>query len=323
MAKFGLQMAPQFGYDYKTINQITLHAEKAGYDAIWFGDHFFLDNSSEDRNCMDTWTLLASLASITKKIRLGTLVACQSYRYPAVLAKIAATIDMISNGRLYFGIGAGWKEMEYNAYGIPFPSLKDRMDQLEEAIQIITFLWTEPKVSFQGKHYKIKNAFSAPKPVQKPRPPIVIGGDGEKRTLKMVAKYADYCNLMLIPDLNQKLKILEKHCIDVGREYQNVGKSICAGGLVGGIFVTDSEDELNAYINAVAIRSKKSVEDVKKRFSAHAPGRWVGYPEDIIERIQYLIDLGFDYFHIRLPWFHGKSIKISQNFANLVMNKIQ
>ena len=135
---------------------------------------FFLNDKSENLNCIEAWTLLAALASKITRIHLGPMVSCNSYRYPAVLAKIAATVDMISNGRLFFGIGAGWKEIEYEAYGIPFPSLNERMDRMEEAIQIIRLLWTKPKTSFKGKYYKIKDAFSAPKPVQKPMPPILI-----------------------------------------------------------------------------------------------------------------------------------------------------
>lgn len=133
--KFGIQIEPQSGFDYEPVEKIALNGEEAGYDSVWSSDHFFLDEKSEDRKCMEAWTLLAALPSKTEKIRLGTLVTCNSYRHPAVLAKIAATVDVISNGRLFFGVGAGWKKIEYRAYGIPFPSLRGRMDRLEEANQ--------------------------------------------------------------------------------------------------------------------------------------------------------------------------------------------
>jgi len=220
--KFGIFIEAQLGFNYTSVEKITLDGERAGYDSIWSSDHFFLNDKAEKLYCMEAWTLLAALAAKTKKIRLGTLVTCTSYRYPAVLAKIAATVDMISNGRVIFGLGAGWKESEYKAYGIPFPPLKERMDRLEEAIQIIKLLWTKPKASFEGKYYKIKNAISAPKPIQKPMPPIMIGGEGEKRTLRIVAKYADYCNLFFIPNLEHKLEVLKNHCKDVGRDYEEV-----------------------------------------------------------------------------------------------------
>ncbi|UCC32850.1 MAG: LLM class F420-dependent oxidoreductase [Candidatus Bathyarchaeota archaeon] len=317
--KFGIQIEPQLGFSHKAVEKIALESEKIGYDSIWSSDHFFLDNKSEDRNCMEAWTLLAALASKTRRIRLGTLVTCNSYRHPAVLAKIAATVDRISNGRLFFGIGAGWKKIEYRAYGIPFPSLKGRMDRLEEAIQIIKLLWTKPKATFKGKYYKIRNAFSAPKPVQEPMPSMMIGGSGEKRTLKMVAKYADYCNLWLSPDLKHKLEVLKRHCEDVGRDYKEVGKSLFA---FAGVFVTDVEEELEDHLTRRSKRNNMPIAKLKELFHKDAPGSWVGYPEEVIERFQYLIDLGFDYFQIAFPGIDEEARSASQRFAKSVMKKL-
>ncbi|MFX1245689.1 MAG: LLM class flavin-dependent oxidoreductase, partial [Promethearchaeota archaeon] len=147
---FGIQIGNYFGFDYDTIKEIALTAEKIGYDALWISDHFFIDKNPATTSCLEAWTVLSALASITKTLRLGTLVTCNGFRYPTVLAKIAATVDVISNGRLEFGIGAGWKKNEHVNYGIPFPSLKERMDRLEESVQIIKKLWTEPSVSFDG-----------------------------------------------------------------------------------------------------------------------------------------------------------------------------
>ena len=318
--KFGIQIGAQFGFDYKTVEKIALAAEKVGYDSVWSSDHFFLDEESLDRNCMEVWTLLAALAAKTEKIRLGTLVTCNSYRYPAVLAKIAATVDMISNGRLFFGFGAGWKEIEYNAYGIPFPSLKERMDMMEEAIQIIKLLWTEPKANYEGRYYKIKDALSAPKPVQKPMPPILIGGDGEKRTLKIVAKYADYCNLWLVPNLEHKLEVLKNHCKDLGRDYDEIGKSLFVA--YPGAFVTESEEDLNEYLSMVSKINKMPIKKLKEKFEENAPGSWVGYPEEVIERFQFFIDLGFDYFQVLFFGINEEPLKASQTFAELVMKKL-
>jgi len=317
--KFGIQIEPQLGFSYKSVEKIALEGEKAGYDSIWSSDHFFLDDKSEDRNCMEAWTLLAALGAETERIRLGTLVTCNSYRHPAVLAKIAATVDVISKGRLFFGIGAGWKKIEYRAYGIPFPSLKGRMDRLEEAIQIIKLLWTKPKATFKGKYYKIKDAFSAPKPVQKPMPPILIGGGGEKRTLSMVAKYADYCNLWLAPDLKHKLKVLKRHCENIGRDYKEVGKSLFA---LAGVFVTESEEELEDHLTSRSKRNNIPIEKLKELFHKDAPGSWVGYPEEVIERFQFFTDLGFDYFQVTFPGIDEEALKASQAFARLVMKKL-
>jgi F420-dependent oxidoreductase-like protein len=316
--KVGILIEPVLGFEYDPVEKIALESEKVGYDSIWISDHFFLDTNSEDLNCMEAWTLLAALAAKTEKIRLGTLVTCNSYRYPAVLAKMAATVDVISNGRLFFGIGAGWKEDEYTAYSIPFPSVKERMDRLEEAVQIITLLWTESKATFQGEYYTIEHAVSAPKPVQDPVP-ILIGGGGEKRTLKMVAKYADYCNLALKSDIQHKLDVLRKHCEKVGRDYNEVGKSVVCGPFV---FVTDSEEELQAHIAKKAQESNMSAEDVVALSRQHAPGSWIGYPEDVIERFQYLMGLGIDYFQVMVHGINEEALKNSQQFAELVMKKL-
>lgn len=318
--KFGIQIEPQMGFEYKTVEKIALEAEKIGYDSIWSSDHFFLDTKSEDRNCMEAWTLISALAAVTKKIKLGTLVTCNSYRYPAVLAKIAATVDMISNGRLIFGFGAGWKEIEYNAYGIPFPSTLDRLYQMEEAIEIIKLLWTEPKVTYEGKYYQIKDAFSAPKPVQKPWPPIMIGGMGEKILLKMVAKHADYCNFFLRPKLERSLEILKAHCKVVGREYDDIGKSLFAVGVP--IFVSKSENEIENYLKGIAERYKRPLEAIKERIKQDAPGSWVGFPEEVIERFEYLNSLGFDSYQVMFAGFDEKIVKYSKDFAELVMKKL-
>ncbi len=317
--KFGIQIEPQLGFSYKGVEQIALEGEKAGYHSVWSSDHFFLNDKSENRDCMEAWTLLAALASSTEKIKLGTLVTCNSYRHPAVLAKIAATVDTISNGRLFFGIGAGWKKIEYRAYGIPFPPLKARMDRLEEALQIIRLLWTKPKATFKGKYYQIKDALSAPKPVQKPMPPIMIGGSGEKRTLRMVAKYADYCNLWLTPDLNHKLQVLKDHCKAIGRDYDSVGKSLFASS---GIFTTESEKALKEHLTKRSKRNNVPVQKLKEIFSKDAPGSWVGYPEELLERFRFLTDLGFDYFHIIFPGTDEDVLEASQAFANLVMKRV-
>lgn len=313
--RFGIQIEPQFGFDYATVEKIALNAEKMGYDSIWSSDHFFLDNKSEEKNCMEAWTLLAALASKTTTLRLGTLVTCNSYRYPAILAKIAATVDMISNGRLEFGIGAGWKEIEYNAYGIPFPSVKDRMDQLEESIQIIKMLWTEPEVTFIGDHYKIKEAFSAPKPIQK-SPPIFIGGTGKKRTLRMVAKYADYCNFGWfyapdkIPDL---LAILKDHCEKVSRDYESIGKSFFAS-----VIVAESEEELENILANQAKARNMGLEEYRKMLG---DGVFFGTPESIHQRFENLVAAGFDYFQVMFPY--PMDFDQSTKFARMVVPKFK
>ncbi|MFX1535163.1 MAG: TIGR03560 family F420-dependent LLM class oxidoreductase, partial [Promethearchaeota archaeon] len=309
--RFGVHIEPQFGFDYESVKNLALHAEKMGFYSFWASDHFFLDDKSEEKNCLEAWTLITAIAAITKKLRMGILVTGNNYRYPAILAKIAATVDMISDGRLEFGIGSGWKEIEYNAYGIPFPSVKDRMDMLEESIQIIKKLWSEPKADFDGKHYKIKDAFSAPKPIQK-LPPIFIGGTGKKRILNMVAKYADYCNFgwFTSPDqIPPLLTALKGHCEKVSRDYENVGKSYFAS-----VFTAETEEELNDLLETQAKERNITLEEYKKRL---IPGIFVGTPEKVQQRFRELIDLGFDYFQVMFPY--KKEIEVSETFAKQII----
>ena len=319
--RFGVHIEPQLGFTYEQALRIAKVAEELEYDSFWCSDHLFLNENSANQNCLEAWTLLAALAAETDSIRLGTLVTCNSYRHPALLAKIAASIDMISNGRLWFGYGAGWKEIEYKAYGYDFPKIQVRMDMMEEALQIIKLLWIESSPSFQGKHYTIKNAFSAPKPVQKPHPPILIGGDGEKRTLRMVAEYAEYCNLFLRENLEHKLSVLQEHCKAVGRDYDDVGKSLFAQGWPG-VFVTDNEEDLEAHLSWRVTNLDTTREKVLELAQSNAPGSWVGYPEELIERFEYLIGLGFDFFQVMFPGIESDFIDASKKFAKLVMNKL-
>ncbi|UCG00610.1 MAG: TIGR03560 family F420-dependent LLM class oxidoreductase [Candidatus Heimdallarchaeota archaeon] len=314
--RFGIQIEPQLGFDYATVEKIALNAEKIGFYSIWSSDHFFLDQKSEEKNCMEAWTLLAALAAKTSTLRLGTLVTCNSYRYPAILAKIAATVDMISNGRLEFGIGAGWKEIEYNAYGIPFPSVKDRMDQLEESIQIIKKLWVDPMVTFHGKHYQIKEAFSAPKPIQR-LPPIFIGGTGKKRILNMVAKYADYCNFGWFNDpkaIPELLDALKYHCEKVNRDYDSLGKSFFAS-----VIVTETQDELDTILAERAkLRGLTLTEYMK---SINNLNVFFGTPEVVQQGFENLIDLGFDYFQIMFPY--PMDYEQSEKFAKFIIQKMK
>jgi alkanesulfonate monooxygenase SsuD/methylene tetrahydromethanopterin reductase-like flavin-dependent oxidoreductase (luciferase family) len=192
---------------------------------------------------------------------------------------------------------------------------------MEEAIQIIKLLWTEEKASFKGKHYEIKDAFCAPKPVQKPTPPIMIGGDGEKRTLKAVAKYADYCNLFMRPNLEHKLDVLKQHCKDVGRDYDDVGKSLFVAPWPG-LFLSEFEEEIEAYISQTAERFQKTIEETREYYYAGYPGSWIGYREDVIERFQYIIGLGFDYFQVMFPGIGEDYIKASNMFAEKIMKKL-
>jgi len=191
------------------------------YSAGWNFDHFY-PILQRDRTgpCFEGWTMLAALASVTRRVRLGVMVTGNPYRHPALLANMAASLDVISGGRLELGIGAGWNEEESAAYGIDLPPLRERFDRLEEACAVLDLLLTQETASFDGVHYRLTDARCEPKPVQQPRPPIVIGGGGEKRTLRIAARWADQWNAPgATPDvLAHKITVLHGHCADVGRD---------------------------------------------------------------------------------------------------------
>lgn len=208
--------------------------ERLGYDVAWLFDHFITFPTITTRSCFEGWTLLSALARETRTIRLGTMVTCNSYRYPSVLAKMAATFDVISGGRLEFGIGAGWYEQEYIAYGIPFPPTGIRLRQLGEAVRIIKLMWTEDYPSFKGQFYSIDRAINSPKPIQRPHPPITIGGGGEKVTLRISAELADKVNFgASVEEAKTKIAALQRHCREVGRDFQEIEVQIFRTVIVG------------------------------------------------------------------------------------------
>lgn len=188
--KLGAIVSPAAGWGYLELRDLARTAEKAGFESFWVSDHFFGGEGFPDRDCLEAWTLLAALARDTERIRLGCLVTAAQYRNPALLAKIVAGVDQMSDGRIEFGIGAGWKENEYRAYGYDFPDAGTRVTQMNETIEICRRLWTEERTSYQGKHYRVDNAVCAPKPRQKPYPPLWIGGSGP-RVMRSAARFAD------------------------------------------------------------------------------------------------------------------------------------
>lgn len=219
---YGVQIEPQFGYTYEHIKKVALAAEEHDFESLWTSDHFLIRPEAVDVNCLECWTTLSSLAAETKTLRLGNMVASQSYRNPALHAKIAASLDHISGGRVYFGIGAGWKEVEYNAYDIPFPRPMVRIKQLEAAIEVAKRMWSDPVARYEGEYYSV-NAVSMPKPMRK-HIPIVIGGMGSQ-LLRVAAKHSDVVNFAWDIPLDvykKRLKVLNKHCKRVGRNYEDV-----------------------------------------------------------------------------------------------------
>lgn len=227
-------LTPQDGLSYDDIRRVWVKAESLGFDSAWLFDHFMPFLWNRKQPYLESWTTLAALAAETERIRVGTLVTCTSYRHPGLLAKMAATLDVVSGGRLEFGIGAGWFRAEYDAYGIPFPTPGVRVRQLDEAITVIKKLWTEPKANFGGKHFTLQEAVCEPKPIQKPHPPILVGGTGG-RLLRVAARHASIVNFPWIRagTFSRKARILEEYCSAVGRRPDDVRKSLTAFCLIG------------------------------------------------------------------------------------------
>lgn len=211
-------------------------SEEAGFDTIWVMDHFFQLEpmiGPADNAMLEGYSTLTYLAGITEKIRLGTLVTGVQYRTAGYLAKAVTTLDVLSQGRAWLGLGAGWYERESRGLGFDFPSTKDRFEQLEEALQIILQMWSGDRSPYDGKHYQLAEPINSPQVLSQPRPPILIGGSGEKKTLRMVAQYADACNLFVFggtDELVHKLDVLKAHCENLGRDYAEISKTV--GGLM-------------------------------------------------------------------------------------------
>ncbi len=226
--RFGIKTAQQFT-TYDDMLRVWLEADTIPViEHAWAFDHFIPLGPDPTGPQLEGWTLLGALAARTERLRIGLMVTGNTYRHPAVLANIATTVDRISHGRLDFGIGAGWNELESNMYGIPLYQPGERIRRLGEACEVIRLLWTETVANFDGKYYQLKDARCEPKPVQKPHPPFVIGGSGEQLTLRVVAKYASIWNFVGgdVDTFNRKSEILNQHCAAIGRDPSTIERSI-------------------------------------------------------------------------------------------------
>lgn len=229
--RFGIQTPQQHG-SWSAMLSLWQEADALGFDSAWVFDHFLPIFSDPTGPCLEGWTALAALAMATKKVRLGVMVTGNTYRHPAVLAKMATTIDIISCGRLTLGIGAGWFELEHRAYGMPFPRVGERLARLDESLHVIKRLWTEEQVTFTGRYYQLDEAVFNPRPLQQPHPPILIGAGGERVALKIVARHANIWNGFGSPDvLRHKIARLTEHCQQVGRDPASIEKSVLLTGL--------------------------------------------------------------------------------------------
>ena len=223
-----LSFWPGPAQSFQDVLALAKHVEQTGWDGLWYADHFMANGADTSGPHNEAWTTLSAIGALVPRIRIGTLVSGNTYRHPAVLAKMASTLDQISEGRVVLGLGAAWQENEHSAYGIPFYTLGERLQRLDEACQVIRGLFENEKTSFQGKFYQLQDAPLAPKPVQSPLP-LFIGGGGEKVTLRITAKWADEWNVWGdVATLKHKMSVLDKHCAEVGRDPSAIQRSAAA-----------------------------------------------------------------------------------------------
>ncbi|UCE16325.1 MAG: TIGR03560 family F420-dependent LLM class oxidoreductase [Candidatus Bathyarchaeota archaeon] len=324
--QFGIEVdIPNFEYARK----VTFESEALGFDSVWIYDHFFWEGDRDAEteqvsDLLECTTVMSALAALTRRVRIGSLVMCNSYRSPSLTAKIAATLDVISNGRLEFAIGAGWKENEYTAYGYSFPKPAVRIAQLREAVIIIKKMWTEEKPSFTGKYYEIKDALCEPKPIQKPYPPIWIGGGGERLLLKVVAELADGWNWYGSPkECAHKLDVLRGHCANVGRDFDEIKKS-----WTGELFLLPKgskvRSEVEEYLSSkeeppIWDTDSKEIQKLEARdLDTYVSRNIVGTPDDCCSKIEEYLKLGVTRFYLE-----GTTTKSRGQFAKEIMPKFQ
>ncbi|HEX3788529.1 MAG TPA: LLM class F420-dependent oxidoreductase [Pseudonocardiaceae bacterium] len=268
-------------------------AENGPFESIWVFDHFHTVPVPTEEATHEAWTLMAALGAATSRVRLGQMCTCMGYRNPAYLAKVAATIDVITGGRVEMGIGAGWYEHEWRAYGYGFPSAGERLGQLDEGVQIMRQLWTEGKATLDGKHYQVDGAISRPLPLQEGGIPLWIAGGGEKKTLRIAAQYAQYTNFDATPEVfARKSEILAGHCKDLGTDYDAIVRSANYNVVIGET-EKDVQDRL-AWTHA-HLEPHVPAAVLEQSDKNYANGPLVGTPEQLVERLTAARDIGMSY----------------------------
>jgi F420-dependent oxidoreductase-like protein len=266
--------------------EVAEFAESSGLDSLWVYDHFHNVPRPAHEAVFECWTTLAAISQRTSRVKLGQMVGCAPYRNPGLLAKITSNIDVMSGGRLVWGIGAGWYEHEFRGYGYEFPAPKDRIRMLRETVEIVKAMWTQPDVSYDGTFFTLHGAQCDPKPVQQPHPEVLIGGGGEQLTLRVVARHAGASNFGGRPDeWAHKAGVLQRHCAEAGRDYDEIRKTISPE-----VFIRESEQELRAG-GSRSLRGEP--------FDSWQVGNLVGTPEQVAEKVRAYIDLGCTGFY---PW---------------------
>ena len=291
----GIQIEPQFGFSYDDIVGIARAGEHAGFTRLWLSDHLFLDAASSGTDCLEAWTALAAVARDTTTIRIGPMVSCQSYRNPALLAKIAAGVDRMSGGRLEFGIGAGWKEIEYRAYGYEFPAASVRVDELVDTLEICTRMWTEPKATYAGKRYAVTDALCAPKPLQSPLP-IWIGGS-MPRVMRIAARYANWVNHTAgdktLAGMRSRQAALDETCRSMKRDPKTLHRSAFLSIVVGA-----TTRDVDALVADAAAQARQTPDE----WRAARPAAIVGTPDAVAARLREYETVGIEHTNALFPF---------------------
>ncbi len=297
--EFGVTL-PQIKRTWQETRTAAEEIERLGFHSVWFNDHLY-GVPMPQLPIMEAWTALSAVAAVTSRVQLGTLVSPVGFRNPALLAKMAATLDQISGGRVIVGLGGGWFEQEFRGYGMDFPPLRQRLEQLDEAVQLMRRMWTEEQVTFEGKHFRTDAVYCEPKPVR--RPPVLIGGGGEKVLMRLVAKHADIWNNLAVhqDQLGRKIEVLRAHCRTLERTPATLVISQQTMVIIG----RDDED------------ARAKTEKAQRIYGGHMGSGIAGTPEQCIEHIRELQALGCSLLIIE---FFGRDIREpARLFADKVM----
>jgi F420-dependent oxidoreductase-like protein len=285
---------------WPVMRELAAYADDTAWDSLWVYDHFHTVPMPSDEATHEAWSLMSAYAATTSRIKLGQMCTAMSYRNPVYLAKVAATADIISGGRVQMGIGGGWYEHEWRAYGYGFPSAGVRLARLDEGVQIMRDAWRDGRVTFAGKHYQVDGAIVAPKPLQDGGPPMWIAGGGEKVTLKIAAKYAQYTNFTAEPDgFRHKSQVLADHCRDVGTDYDAIVRSANFNAVIG-----ESEADIDDRIARLRARQVTKVNEQAVDAmlnNVRSPDSATGTPEQVVEKLQLMRDLGCQYAILYFP----------------------
>jgi len=301
--KFGLQINPYLpgttGNPWDGVERVARYMDESAFDSLWVYDHFLYEGGYSghpySEPAMEAFTALGAIAAITQRVRLGQLVLGMPYRNPAMMTKMATTLDLISHGRSILGVGAGWHKREYEAYGWgAFESVGVRMKRLEEGLQVVLALWGEGPASFAGSHYTLDNVRDNPAPIQRPHPPIMIGGSGEKVTLRLVAQYAQFCNVSGDPArVGELFNVIRGHCERLGRPFEEITRSIYTTIIIG--------------------NDAAEVAEKRERLGAYIPekGALIGTPEELIAIFREYAAVGCQYVVFRTPdWIDVDSLRL-------------